>query len=69
MGERETIQIEVGVGELMALINYCNQVADGIPKDIYDVYSLKGVTFGQTVQKYKQRADELYEILSEKWPK
>lgn len=69
MREKKTVSVELDIGELMGLIEYCNKMSRSIPPELYDNPTLHGSTFGETAKKYKDRATELYELLNAAWPK
>ena len=69
MRVNKKVNIDVSIGELMGLIDFNNKMAESIPPSNYDLMSRDGITFGESVSKYKKRAEDLYEILNEVWPK
>lgn len=69
MRAKKTVNVELDIGELTGLIDYCTKMADSIPKHLYDTPTRSGGTFGEAVKSYRDRADELYELLDRIWPK
>ncbi len=64
-----TVSVELDIGDLMGLIEHCHKMADSIPEERYDLPTMAGTTFRDTVKMYKDKAANFYEILNEVWPK
>ena len=69
MKEVKTVSVDLDIGDLMSLIEYCHKMADSIPKEVYDRPTAAGTTFRDTVKKYRNKAYKFSEILNETWPK
>ncbi len=69
--ERTTAKVELGIGEVMELIDYHHGLADSLDKAHEDKTkkTAAGTTIGEVITKHRKRARELHTLLDETWPK
>lgn len=69
MTDPHKVSVELDIGELMGLIDYHWSIFRSLPKERYSQMTMAGHTLEVTAMKHKERAQELRNLLDEKWPK
>jgi len=65
----EKVSVELGIEEVMALVDYNWEMFNGIPKESYPHKNMAGTTMEDTAKKYKTRAQYWQNLLDDTWPK